>query len=35
MDLEVTSTSQQDVTSFMNELRSVVAKNDLVWVEMR
>lgn len=35
MDFEVTSTSQQDVTSFMNELRSVVAKNDLVWVERR
>ena len=33
MDFEVASTSQEDVTTFINELRMVVAENDLVWVE--
>ena len=33
MDFEVTSTAQEDVTSFISELRTVVTENDLVWVE--
>lgn len=33
MDFEVTSTSQEDVTAFMSELRNFVADNGLVWVE--
>lgn len=33
MDLEVVSTAQEDVTTFINELRTLVTKNDLVWVE--
>lgn len=33
MDFEVVSTTQEDVTSFLNELRTVVTKNGLVWVD--
>ncbi|NLJ39644.1 MAG: ferredoxin family protein [Candidatus Atribacteria bacterium] len=33
MDFEVTSTTQEDVSSFINELRTFVTKNNLVWVE--
>jgi formate hydrogenlyase subunit 6/NADH:ubiquinone oxidoreductase subunit I len=33
MDFEVVSTAQEDVTSFINELRTLVTENGLVWVE--
>jgi len=33
MDFAVTSTSQADVSAFVNEIRTVVADNGLVWVE--
>ena len=33
MDLEVVSTAQEDVTTFINELRTLVTENNLVWVE--
>ena len=33
MDFEVTSTSQEDVTPFLGELRAMVADNDLVWID--
>jgi len=33
MDFDVTSIDQEDVTTFINELRTVVTENNLVWVE--
>jgi NAD-dependent dihydropyrimidine dehydrogenase PreA subunit len=33
MDFEVTSITQEDITSFVNELRKLVIENELVWVE--
>ena len=33
MDFEVVSTTQEDVTTFLNELRTVVTENSLVWVD--
>ena len=33
MDFEVVSTTQEDVTTFLNELRTVVTENSLVWLD--
>ncbi|MEM4204276.1 MAG: ferredoxin family protein [Candidatus Methanomethylicaceae archaeon] len=35
MDFGVVSTTQEDVTTFLNELRAIVTENELVWVEQR
>ncbi|MFU8859459.1 MAG: hypothetical protein ACNA8K_03455 [Cyclonatronaceae bacterium] len=35
MDFEVVSTVQEDVISLINELRTLITENGLVWVDQR